>query len=117
MKAGVTLKVFAFGIMILVFQNVFSQQDQMSKDKKESKETSVSGKVEVKDTSTSASYNGREYHFFDDNVFECDLFMSSMDENDLILLNNSPILRAYFLMIYPASSWLEEESLHILEIL
>lgn len=61
--------------------------------------------------------DGREYHFFNDEVFSCDLIKSVISKEDYIFINDNPILRAYFLLIYPASIWLDDESLHILEIL
>ncbi|PKP36787.1 MAG: hypothetical protein CVT98_07055 [Bacteroidetes bacterium HGW-Bacteroidetes-15] len=72
---------------------------------------------DLRNKSSVTSVEGREYHFFDDNVFECDLFKSFVKEEDLLFLNNNPILRAYFIMIYPATTWLDDESLYILEIL
>lgn len=59
----------------------------------------------------------REYHFFNDEVFGCDLIKSVISKEDYIFINDNPILRAYFLLIYPASTWLDDESLYILEIL
>ena len=44
--------------------------------------------------------NGRHYYFFGESFFK-----------------QNPIVKAYFFLIYPASCWLDDDSLHILEIL
>lgn len=65
----------------------------------------------------SVLYNERQYHFFGNEVFEEEFFLPFVSVDDYIFLKNNPFLGTYFLMIIPASSWLDEESLYILEIL
>lgn len=59
----------------------------------------------------------RHYHFFNDDVFDEEFFTPFVSCDDYLFLKNNPFLGTYFLMIFPASAWLDEESLHILEIL
>jgi hypothetical protein len=99
-------------------QNVFAEKDLHSKSEKYSiEELKGVENLDLEGHTNVTSVNGRDYHFFNDNVFECDLFKSFVKEDDFEFLNNNSILRAYYLMIYPATSWLDDESLHILEIL
>ena len=61
--------------------------------------------------------DGRKYSFFGGDVFNSDFFKKAVDEDNWQYLYEKPIIRDYFILIYPATVWLEDESLSILEIL
>jgi len=61
--------------------------------------------------------NGRHYYFFGESFFNDELYLPFINEDDYCFLKQNPIVKAYFFLIYPASCWLDDDSLHILEIL
>lgn len=57
------------------------------------------------------------YYFFGEDIFESDVFSPLIGKDNVEYFRNFPILGTYFLILFPASNWLDDESIYILEIL
>lgn len=116
------LKVWTYGLvffgLFIINSFAFASNNEIENhDEPKKLRTDSYSSTEIIDHTNVPIVEGREYHFFNDDVFECEFFKSVVSEDDFLYINNNPILRAYFILIYPASSWLDDESLYILEIL